>query len=97
MAKVPVVIPDGPKIAALINERGWKIAPFAEALRPRRHPEALRSITLRNTRASVKFISQIARALSVDPEDIILEHLPLYPPLPGMAGDGEERPKARAA
>jgi IS30 family transposase len=70
MPPVPTAKPDGPKIHALIRERGYSVTDFARRLA--RHPQSIWVITGRTDRpvASKKFIRQIARELGVRPSEI---------------------------
>jgi transcriptional regulator with XRE-family HTH domain len=68
MSRVPACQPDGPKIRALIWERGCSVAEFARSID--RNKQTIWGILANGDRASIKSIKQIARELGVNPADI---------------------------
>jgi hypothetical protein len=68
MPNVPTAIPDGPKIHALIRERGYSVTGFARRLA--RHPQSIWNITGYEPPTSIAFLRQIARELGVRLSDI---------------------------
>lgn len=69
MPPVETVRPNGPEIRRLRSLRGWQARNLAERIG--RHPKSIGKLERGGT-ASLVLISQIARALGVDPSRIIL-------------------------
>lgn len=73
MPAVPAVTPDGAKIRKLIRDGGWSIPGFTRRLKnPKRGPRTIYNVVNNNQRVSVELGRQIARALGVPFEEIVL-------------------------
>lgn len=69
MPPVTTVTPNGPEIRRLRSLRGWEARDVAKLIG--RHPKSIGKLERGGT-ASLVLISQVARALDVDPAQIIL-------------------------
>jgi len=74
MPPVRTVKPDGLKIRRLRNQRGITVGGLAAAIG--RHPQTVTNIEGQSRDASEVLISQIAKALQVEPAELVADDAP---------------------
>lgn len=85
MPQIPAVRPDGDRIRALIEERGYRsVRAFALT---RRRPRTLMNVVYTGQNASVEYMKRLAKVLGTTLADITLPE----------TGEDDENPEAKAA